>query len=333
MAGIAPSGWVRVAGQMHGNDSDEPMDKSLSGLSSSNAEKGMELPSIVLLICYFGKLPFWMPAFLRTCEKNPTIDWLIFTDSKPPSSPSNVRFLDMDLAAFNEIAARRTGFAIEISAEYLHKICDLKGVYGKIFEDWISGYDFWGHCDIDILWGDMRKFMTNRMLDRYDILTGRKNKIGGHFTIYKNDERWRNLYKKIPGIEQLLTSNEHHAVDEGHMAGLLSKLQGSRLSRLLSAVGLRSDDTVPRVFWNARLTVNGGRQLEARRDEGRYLHWKNGKVYDVNGQELMYLHFHRLKDSMEADVFVMDDGTVELFVDDTGIHTRPPPPIVNLKHR
>ncbi len=48
---------------------------------------------ICLIIVYFGKLPFWLPAFQLSCGYNPEIDWLIFIDDKaPPNPPDNVTY-------------------------------------------------------------------------------------------------------------------------------------------------------------------------------------------------------------------------------------------------
>jgi len=41
---------------------------------------------------------------------------------------------------------------------------------GLIFEDYVAGYDFWGHCDLDVVWGDIRKFLHTRILSDSDII-------------------------------------------------------------------------------------------------------------------------------------------------------------------
>jgi hypothetical protein len=32
-----------------------------------------------------------------------------------------------------------------------YKICDWKPFYGHIFREYLVAYDFWGHCDMDII--------------------------------------------------------------------------------------------------------------------------------------------------------------------------------------
>ena len=41
-----------------------------------------------------------------------------------------------------------------------YKLCDYKPVYGLIFDEDLQDYDFWGHCDVDLIFGDIRKFIN-----------------------------------------------------------------------------------------------------------------------------------------------------------------------------
>ena len=44
-------------------------------------------------------------------------------------------------------------------------------------------YDFWGYCDIDLIFGNIRKFITDDILDKYDKILSR-----GHFTLFRNKD-------------------------------------------------------------------------------------------------------------------------------------------------
>lgn len=39
-----------------------------------------------------------------------------------------------------------------------------------MFQEYIKDYDFWGHCDADLIFGDIRKFVTDDILNKYDRL-------------------------------------------------------------------------------------------------------------------------------------------------------------------
>ena len=52
----------------------------------------------VFILPYFGKFNNYFPLFLKSCEKNPTYNWLIFTDCKEKYNyPENVDVVDMTL--------------------------------------------------------------------------------------------------------------------------------------------------------------------------------------------------------------------------------------------
>ena len=55
--------------------------------------------------------------------------------------------------------------ALDINIQKPYKLCDFKPAYGKIFEDYLEAYDFWVHCDLDIRWGDIRKFIPEKVLE------------------------------------------------------------------------------------------------------------------------------------------------------------------------
>jgi len=59
------------------------------------------------------------------------------------------------------------GFEVDIESEY--KLCDFKPAYGLIFSEHFKDYDFWGYCDIDIIFGNIRAYMTDVLLNEYDI--------------------------------------------------------------------------------------------------------------------------------------------------------------------
>ena len=57
-------------------------------------------------------------------------------------------------------------FAITLHTPY--KLCDYKPAYGEIFAPELSGYDFWGYGDMDLVFGDLRAYFTEDKLRKYD---------------------------------------------------------------------------------------------------------------------------------------------------------------------
>ena len=54
--------------------------------------------SIAILICWYGQYPWHVPYFIHSCNHNPTIDFIIITDSKNALSfnPTNVKVIQRD---------------------------------------------------------------------------------------------------------------------------------------------------------------------------------------------------------------------------------------------
>lgn len=150
--------------------------------------------SICYIIPYFGKLPLNFQLWLNSCEKNPTIDWMIFTnDTTKYNIPNNVHMKYCEFEKIQELIQKNYDFEIKIDKYWCLSL--FKPAYGEIFQEYLKEYDFWGHCDVDLIWGNIRKFVTNEILDKYE-------KIGfqGHSTLYKNMKEVNERYKTvIPG--------------------------------------------------------------------------------------------------------------------------------------
>ena len=86
--------------------------------------------------------------------------------------------------------------------------------FGVIFEEYIEGYDFWGHCDIDVIWGDIRAFIGEEVLQNYDIVSCRKDFLAGHLTLWKNAPETNTIFQAVPSYQALFSSRECFSFDE-----------------------------------------------------------------------------------------------------------------------
>ena len=124
------------------------------------------MKSIILIIDYFAKdWPDWFPIFIESCKKNGTIDWLIHTNcSTKIDIPQNVHIHKISEYEYCKKVSETLGIYFFPSWNY--KIVDIKPAYGKIWEKEIKNYDFWGYTDIDIIYGNLRHFLTEKFLIR-----------------------------------------------------------------------------------------------------------------------------------------------------------------------
>lgn len=137
------------------------------------------MKKIVLIFPYFGILPPQYPAWRATALCNPTIDFLFFTDADVEPS-DNIIVHRMLFNDFQQIAQNAFDFPISLNRPY--KLCEFKQAYGYILKDYIKEYDFWGYGDLDLVYGDIRTFLTDSVLE-YKFILG-----WGHLTLLHNDE-------------------------------------------------------------------------------------------------------------------------------------------------
>jgi len=180
------------------------------------------MKKICYVIPYFGKLPKGFEMWLLSCGANETIDWILYTDDRTVYDfPVNVKVKYCSYDEIKEKIQSLYNFKISISKPW--KLCEFKPAYGEIFSEDIQGYDFWGHCDMDLIWGDIRKFITDEILDKYE-------KIGfqGHSTLYKNtpevNARYRICIDGIMNYQEAFTNEEGCFFDEVGMCNLYDAL-------------------------------------------------------------------------------------------------------------
>ena len=176
------------------------------------------MPRIVFIITYIGKYPWHFPYFLHSCRYNPTVDFLLFTDNNDPNLdlPANVKIIPYSLNAFKADAAKVLGFEVAVESGY--KLCDFKPAYGTIFSDYIKDYDFWGYCDVDVIFGNIRAFMTDELLNEYDIISARHDYLTGCFALYRNTQAMRELFKQSKDYRKVFTDPRNFYFDETNFA-------------------------------------------------------------------------------------------------------------------
>lgn len=265
--------------------------------------------SIILIIPYFGKWPVWFEAHLLSIAHNPTIDWLFVTDCEVPQNhPANVRFVPSTLETLNSEVNNILEMEVPLSAR---KLCDIRPAYGVIFQEYISGYDFWGFCDVDIIWGNIRKYITPDLLDKYDIISSLENMISGHFTIFKNGVSNYFLYKQNEDYKMVFSQSKHFRFDEIGLSHIVSKM---------------AEEGEIKVFWDENI-LHKGIKSEVHQEYflDRWL-YKEGAVYDLfddNRKEYMYLHFINWKRTMRSSEIKYTANPKQFYISYNRMHYRP----------
>ncbi|WP_302512006.1 DUF6625 family protein [uncultured Megasphaera sp.] len=163
-----------------------------------------------LLICpYFGKLPSNFQLWLNSCSYNTEVNFLILTDDKALYEfPENVTVDYMEFAQLQNLIKEKFPFVKHNIRPY--KLCDYKPAYGYLFSDYVTGYDYWGNCDVDLIYGNLSRFLPAIPYDKISNL--------GHTTFYRNDEKINLAFMKGNRVfltyREILASDANFGFDE-----------------------------------------------------------------------------------------------------------------------
>lgn len=181
----------------------------------------------IVIMPYFGKFPVCFDLWLHSCELNASIDFLVVTDQTAPREVSaNVRWVNISFEELRQQFQKKLGFRIWLKNPY--KLCDYKGFYGFLFSEYLQGYDFWGYCDCDVIFGNIQDFLPEELFERYDKLLRT-----GHLSFIRNSPQINENFRNYDTYKRVLTSPVIYGYDEavdGYRKGFAGELmeQGFR---------------------------------------------------------------------------------------------------------
>lgn len=150
---------------------------------------------VAIVMPYFGHAPAYLGAYLASL-KGKHLDVLWISDITVPQHPDNFRTFHMTFDMCKERIANRLGTPVCINGAY--RLCDFKPMYGHVFEDLLSDYDYWGFGDCDLIYGELfNDFLDQTVLTgEHDAISLAKDYLAGPMSFFRNDERMRLLYRK-----------------------------------------------------------------------------------------------------------------------------------------
>lgn len=252
---------------------------------------------IALIIIWIGKFKNYNDFWLKSIEKNPSVDFIVFTDQQTNTilPPPNLKIVHTSFDKLAQDFQSRFDFKVSIPQSY--KFCDFKPAYGEIFQEYLAGYDFWGHCDNDLIFGDIRRFITDKILLQYDKILAR-----GHFTLYRNTPEINAVYKKHPLCHTVFSSPQNFCFDE--WPGISRYWNDNLKEKFYNEIVFDDIHYLKHNF----ITVH-----KVLLDKGRtnfVYSYENGKLFrvflfenEVHKEETMYVHFQkrRLKVTTQAN--------------------------------
>ena len=255
------------------------------------------MKSIAIIIPYFGKWPSWFDLFLESCKWNSSIKWIFYSDcDEIQESHENIVFNHIK---FDEYCAKVSQILkINFNPKKAYKLCDIKPSYGLIHEKDLSGFDYFGFGDIDVIYGNLRKFLTDDIL-QYKLISTHENKISGHFCLLKNTDDMRNAFRRIKNWKGLFEDPEHHGLDESKFTKVF--IRHRKHPMILRKIWGLFDKFQRNNFWKEQystiLAPSPWHDGSSTHPEEWY--WKNGRLTNNRDgdREFMYLHFMNWKSS------------------------------------
>ncbi len=169
------------------------------------------------IILQFGE-PFpWIDKFINSVQHLEKYGWYwkIFTLDTDSNVDyiGNVEKIHMSIDEFCELVGEKTKvtpkiFITDKGIPSIH-VTDFMVAYGKIFEDYLEDYDFWGMMGgPDILFGRLDHFLPDYYLEDCDIFTDDPKFINGCFTLFRNTPTINLLYKEISNWKKAFSQKD-----------------------------------------------------------------------------------------------------------------------------
>lgn len=249
------------------------------------------MKKLALIVAYFGKLPEWFPLFQLSLKYNSDIDLLLFTDNEIPSR-DNLIVHKTTFAEMKEYIQSVFDFPIVLDSPY--KLCDYKPAYGYIFGEYIKDYEFWGHCDIDMIFGEVLKKLTVDILNGHD-----KFYKHGHLGIYRNTKENNLRFTSDKGLN-------YKSVFSSRVIKVFDEYEMQKKFELMGVNSYISYDFADITAWheNFRRAMPDDEEIQSDFNyEKQVFFWENGKVFRAainrNGEivydEFIYIHFQKRK--------------------------------------
>ena len=242
---------------------------------------------IAIVSPYFGKLPKNINLTIESMKKNKFIDWYIITDDCEISSSRNVSVIYKNFEEIKELIKKK----IHTTISYSYKLCDYKPTYGILFEDLLSKYEMWGYYDLDVIFKDLSKFITNDIIKKYDKIYDL-----GHLSVMKNTSEIREAFTKTINIsyKTLLNDDAIFVFDETY--DKQHKGINGILERLNYKVYDKRTDFADVSIKYSNFIINN-----FKKEKKYYFEYDDGNLYLLNMKnkkykyEVAYIHLQKRK--------------------------------------
>ena len=174
----------------------------------------------------------------------------------------------------------------------VYKLCDYKPTYGYLFEEYIKEYKFWGYCDVDVIFGDLSKFVNEERLKNFDKIYDL-----GHLSIYRNIKKIREAFMGneicVVPYKEILEEQEILVFDEPYCLYFdpNNKYENGGINQILIKMGY-SVYSEKKDYADLDIKYNNFHLMHTKKDENRLLtffEYKNGRLLEKSYKDKNYV--------------------------------------------
>ena len=161
----------------------------------------------LMIVPWVGPLPDWIGAWLNNTEKVTATGhgWEFM--------------LDVDEQTIRE---RISELGVNCPPLKGRKLCDYRPAFGEMYADEIEDYDFWGHTDLDCVYGRLWDYIPDELLNGIDIYSNDPYpRICGPFSLYRASV-CQSLFRRNSDWRRVFEDPAHHGFDEVGMEGTIA---------------------------------------------------------------------------------------------------------------
>lgn len=245
------------------------------------------MKKICIIIPYFGKLPEYFELWLESVKANNEIDFLLITDQKLTTDLKNLKIIIKTFEQQKDEIQRYFKFKINLEKPY--KLCDYKPMYGLLYKEYIQKYEWWGFCDMDLIFGDLKYFFEKINFDEYERILKR-----GHLSLFKNTQEINEYFMtlKYSGIsyKEAFSSSKNFAFDETNGTTKMFLENGKKVYMEEIIADIKYN-TKRLELTDANLIKNKKNQLFVYENQKIYMYYLENDF--IKKHEFLYLHFQK----------------------------------------
>jgi hypothetical protein len=250
----------------------------------------------VFLVPYFGSFPNYFQLWLDSCGRNKDFNWIILTDCdlKNLKFYNNTTFINTTINDIERIIKDTIYEESILTTPY--KLCDYRPVFWSILDYYQIKYDYWGYCDIDLIFGNLSKFLPDSKLKKYD-----KIMSNGHLTLFNSKKEIKEAYKLSGSkynFKEIFRNVENIGFDEHHG---INKIFESNNFNTYKNISIVADiDPQFKSFYLFYQPYNKTEQFFALKEGKVFQYYKKNNFIKI--REFAYIHIQKRKMNLDEDI-------------------------------